>query len=160
MAVHWDEGAALCTTHAMPPLQVHQYNPHRSILRENLCATFEAPFMYVLVGSMKVLLIDTGDVLDPNRMPLAKIGRVFDGIRVGESFMHDLFGPTAPRFLARFQMLFAEVVPSRLRPPRHAAYDEVDRAQAVAKRFHTNGKQAANAEIAPADPKSVTSSAT
>ena len=28
--------------------------------------------MYVLLGSTKALLIDTGDVADPNQMPLAK----------------------------------------------------------------------------------------
>ncbi|MFK2931230.1 MBL fold metallo-hydrolase [Dyella agri] len=55
-----------------PPLEVHAYNDHTYILRENLCATFEAPFMYLLVGSSKALLIDTGDVADPKRMPLAQ----------------------------------------------------------------------------------------
>jgi hypothetical protein len=46
--------------------------PKTFILRENLYATFEAPFMYLLIGSRKALLIDTGDVADPNQMPLAK----------------------------------------------------------------------------------------
>jgi|SRR6185437_4430821 len=72
MDVHWGEGAANCATSSQPPLQVHQYNPRTFILRENLCATFEAPFMYLLVGTTKALLIDTGDVADPRRMPLAR----------------------------------------------------------------------------------------
>lgn len=38
----------------------------------NLCATFEAPFIYLLIGSKKALLIDTGDVADPYQMPVAK----------------------------------------------------------------------------------------
>jgi hydroxyacylglutathione hydrolase len=72
MDVHWNDGAANCANHPQPPLQVHRYNAQTFILRENLCATFEAPFIYLLIGSRKGLLIDTGDVADPNQMPLAK----------------------------------------------------------------------------------------
>lgn len=71
MDVHWNEGAVNCAASSQPPLQVHRYNDRTFILRENLCATWEAPFMYLLVGSEKALLIDSGDVADPNRMPLA-----------------------------------------------------------------------------------------
>ena len=51
---------------------MHAYNPQTFILRENLCATFEAPFMYLLVGSARALLIDTGDIANPDQMPLEK----------------------------------------------------------------------------------------
>ena len=71
MDVEWYEGAANCATNSRPALQVHAYNNQTFILRENLCLTFEAPFMYLLLGSEKSLLIDTGDVADPNQMPLA-----------------------------------------------------------------------------------------
>src|SRR3984893_16753170 len=72
MDVHWNEGAPNCANSPQPPLQVHQYNAQTFILRENLCATFEAPFMYLLVGSARALLIDTGDVANPDQMPLEK----------------------------------------------------------------------------------------
>jgi glyoxylase-like metal-dependent hydrolase (beta-lactamase superfamily II) len=72
MDVHWNEGAADCATTQQPPIQVHPYNSQTFILRENLCATAEAPFLYLLVGSTKALLIDTGDVADPKQMPLAQ----------------------------------------------------------------------------------------
>lgn len=72
MDVHWNEGAKDCKASPQAPLQVHSYNKDTFILRENLCATFEAPFMYLLIGSTKALLIDTGDVADPNQVPLAK----------------------------------------------------------------------------------------
>lgn len=72
MDVHWDPGAADCSKSTAAPLQVHPYNAQTFILRENLCATFEAPFMYLLIGSRKAMLIDTGDVADPAKMPLAK----------------------------------------------------------------------------------------
>src|SRR5579863_7369655 len=60
MDVHWNEGSADCAKNPQPPLQQHQYNPQTFILRENLCTTFEALFMYLLMGSNKALLIDTG----------------------------------------------------------------------------------------------------
>jgi hydroxyacylglutathione hydrolase len=71
MDVHWNEGAPDCAKSSQPALQVHAYNPQTFILRENPCATAEAPFMYLLVGSSRALLIDTGDVADPKQMPLA-----------------------------------------------------------------------------------------
>lgn len=72
MDVRWDEGAADCAKSSRPPLQVHAYNAQTYILRENLCATFEAPFMYLLIGKTRALLIDTGDVADAAKMPLAE----------------------------------------------------------------------------------------
>lgn len=71
MDVHWNEGSPDCAKNPQPPLQVHQYNAQTYILRENLCTTFEAPFMYLLIGSTKALLIDTGDIADPKVVPLA-----------------------------------------------------------------------------------------
>jgi glyoxylase-like metal-dependent hydrolase (beta-lactamase superfamily II) len=72
MDVHWNEGASDCAKTAQPPIQVHPYNAQTFILRESPCSTAEAPFMYLLVGSTKSLLIDTGDVADPRQMPLAQ----------------------------------------------------------------------------------------
>ena len=72
MDVHWNEGAADCSTNSQPSIQVHHYNSRTFILRENPCATAEAPFLYLLIGSTRAMLIDTGDVADPNRMPVAQ----------------------------------------------------------------------------------------
>lgn len=71
MDMHWDTGAEDCTRHPAPPIEVHAYNADTYVLREDLCATWEAPFMYLLVGHKQALLIDTGDVADPKLMPLA-----------------------------------------------------------------------------------------
>jgi hydroxyacylglutathione hydrolase len=68
---HWNEGAEDCAATPQPPLQVHAYENKTYILRQNPCADFEANFLYLLIGSSKALLIDTGAVEDPNRMPLA-----------------------------------------------------------------------------------------
>lgn len=72
MDVHWNEGSPNCPNDPQPPLQEHPYNAQTFILRENLCTTFEAPFTYLLIGSTKALLIDTGDIADPNVIPLAE----------------------------------------------------------------------------------------
>jgi len=70
--VKWSEGAERCEAGPpQAPIQIHQYNAQTFILRESLCASFEAPFIYLLLGSSKALLIDTGPVEDPKKMPLA-----------------------------------------------------------------------------------------
>jgi hydroxyacylglutathione hydrolase len=71
LGIEWNHGSSDCAKNPQPPLEVHAYNAQTFILRESLCSTFEAPFMYLLVGSQKALLIDTGDVADAARMPLA-----------------------------------------------------------------------------------------
>jgi hydroxyacylglutathione hydrolase len=70
--VHWNDGASDCSVTPQDALQVHTYEPQTFILRQNPCANFEANFLYLLVGSDKALLIDTGAVADPKEMPLAK----------------------------------------------------------------------------------------
>jgi hydroxyacylglutathione hydrolase len=72
MDVRWNEGSEDCVKNPQPPIQVHHYNPQTSILRESLCATYEAPFVYLLIGKTKALLIDTGAVADAKTMPLAQ----------------------------------------------------------------------------------------
>jgi hydroxyacylglutathione hydrolase len=70
--VHWNEGALDCGATPQAPLQVHTYETQTFILRQNPCASFEANFLYLLLGSDKALLIDTGAVADSKEMPLAK----------------------------------------------------------------------------------------
>jgi glyoxylase-like metal-dependent hydrolase (beta-lactamase superfamily II) len=69
----WNEGAVDCKAVQPQPLEVHPVDLAGTyVLRESLCSTFEAPFMYLLVGSSRAMLIDTGDVADPGQMPLAQ----------------------------------------------------------------------------------------
>ena len=72
MDVHWNEGWEDCVKNLQPPLQVHRYDAQTFILRESLCATYEAPFIYLLIGKTKALLIDTGAVADAKTIPLAQ----------------------------------------------------------------------------------------
>jgi glyoxylase-like metal-dependent hydrolase (beta-lactamase superfamily II) len=73
MDAHWDPGAETCPASQSDPIQVHRYNAQTLILREKLCATWEAPFMYLLIGNKQALLIDTGDIADPHAMPLESL---------------------------------------------------------------------------------------
>jgi len=70
--VEWTSGAPDCAAAAPPPLQVHGYNADTYILRQDPCASFEANFLYLLVGKERALLIDSGDVEDAAAMPLAE----------------------------------------------------------------------------------------
>ncbi len=72
MDVRWHEGAQDCNATPEELLQVHAYNAQTYILRQSICASFEGNFLYLLIGSDKALLIDTGVIADPQKMPLAK----------------------------------------------------------------------------------------
>ncbi len=54
----WISGGPDCATE--PALQVHAYNRDFFILRQSLCTNFEAPFLYLIFGREKALLVDTG----------------------------------------------------------------------------------------------------
>lgn len=43
-----------------PQFQVHEYNSDLYIFRESGCSNYEKPFLYLLFGREKVLLLDTG----------------------------------------------------------------------------------------------------
>ena len=79
--VRWNEGMRDCSHNTQPSLQVHRYNANTYVLRQNPCATYEAPFLYLLIGTRRALLIDSGAVADASTMPLANtvIGLLPDG---------------------------------------------------------------------------------
>jgi YVTN family beta-propeller protein len=54
----WQTGGPDCAT--LPKWQVHEYNPDFYILRESGCTNFEKPFLYLVFGSERALLEDTG----------------------------------------------------------------------------------------------------
>ena len=70
MNVRWNAGAPDCTKAAEPAVQVHAYNATTYVLRESLCVTSEAPFVYLLIGADRALLIDSGEA--PAAAPLAR----------------------------------------------------------------------------------------
>jgi glyoxylase-like metal-dependent hydrolase (beta-lactamase superfamily II) len=58
--VRWMHGSADCRQNTDPELQVHRYNATTYIIRQNKCRTFEAPFIYLLIGTQSALSFDTG----------------------------------------------------------------------------------------------------
>jgi hydroxyacylglutathione hydrolase len=63
--VVWIHGAA-----GEPAIQTHWYDEATVILRQAKSLHHEAPFMFVLFGEERALLLDTGAVDDPERFPL------------------------------------------------------------------------------------------
>ncbi|MEH6514486.1 MAG: MBL fold metallo-hydrolase [Maribacter arcticus] len=69
---NWIHGAENCEDTIDPPIQVVQYTSTTWILRQNKCANYEAPFMYLFIGEDKALLMDTGATKDDDLFPLYK----------------------------------------------------------------------------------------
>ncbi len=68
----WIHGSANCESNADPAIEVFRYDQSSYILRQNKCLSFEAPFIYVLFGKQKVLVLDTGATESAAEFPLYK----------------------------------------------------------------------------------------
>ena len=54
----WITGGPNCLT--VPAWQIHEYNANFYILRESGCTNYEKPFLYLIFGRDRALLVDTG----------------------------------------------------------------------------------------------------
>jgi len=109
----WIHGSADCSANSDPPIQIHEYDEHTFILRQNKCINYEAPFLYVLFGSERVFLLDTGVTPRPEVCPTrdaieALIERRLGGrprnsvqLVVGHSHSHGDHTSGDPQFLGR-----------------------------------------------------------
>jgi hydroxyacylglutathione hydrolase len=70
MDVRWIHGAPARRRCGDPPIQVHHYDQHTIILRQSKSVSYEAPFLYLLFGNDRALLLDTGATADPAKFPL------------------------------------------------------------------------------------------
>ncbi len=78
--VSWIHGAPSRRRAHDPALQVHHYDQHTVILRQSKSVHYEAPFLYLLFGSDRALLLDTGATADPGQFPLrATVDRLIAG---------------------------------------------------------------------------------
>lgn len=68
--VRWIHGSPSPRRRTDPPIQVHAYEEHTYVLRESKDISFEAPFLYLLFGNHRALLVDTGATADPERFPI------------------------------------------------------------------------------------------
>lgn len=68
--LRWSAGAPPGRPSPEPPVQVHAFDEHTFILRQSKSVHYEAPFMYLLLGNRRALLVDTGATSDPAQFPL------------------------------------------------------------------------------------------
>jgi hydroxyacylglutathione hydrolase len=68
--VRWINGAPSRRRSTDPPIQVHHYDEHTVIMRQSKLLSYEAPFLYLLFGNHRALLLDTGATADPAAFPL------------------------------------------------------------------------------------------
>lgn len=75
----WIHGAPDCNAPNArePKYEVLEVNPGYFIIRQNKCITFEAPFMYLMIGEDGAFLHDTGDSHSEDDFPIRQI---VDGI--------------------------------------------------------------------------------
>jgi hydroxyacylglutathione hydrolase len=78
--VRWHTGSPPRRGDAVPPIQVHWAAEHTVILRQNIAHNYEAPFLYLLFGEDRALLLDTGATSDASRFPLREtVDALVDG---------------------------------------------------------------------------------
>lgn len=70
LAVKWIHGSEAPKYNTDPDIQVYAYDQDTVILRQNVAVSFEAPFMFLLFGESRALLLDTGATSDAEFFPL------------------------------------------------------------------------------------------
>lgn len=68
--VRWIHGSISSRHNTDPDIQIHFYNEHTIILRQNMAVHPEAPFMFLLFGNECAILLDTGATRSPEFFPL------------------------------------------------------------------------------------------
>ncbi|MCX5213606.1 MBL fold metallo-hydrolase [Kitasatospora sp. NBC_00240] len=68
--VSWHAGWPSAKHDPAPEIQVHGYDDHTVILRQNKSVHYEAPFMFLLFGAERALLLDTGATEEERWFPL------------------------------------------------------------------------------------------
>jgi hydroxyacylglutathione hydrolase len=68
--VAWNHGTHGKGAAPEPAIQIHHYDEHTVILRQSKAVSYEAPFLFLLFGNERALLLDTGATKDPASFPL------------------------------------------------------------------------------------------
>jgi len=68
----WIHGSQDCEANKDKAIEVFQYDDSSYVLRQNKCLNYEAPFIYVLVGDDKILVVDTGATESAKKFPIYK----------------------------------------------------------------------------------------
>src|SRR5215469_15290593 len=80
LAVAWIHGSEAAKYNTDPDIQVHACDEHTYILRQNKAVHYEAPFMFLLFGRHRAVLLDTGATENPRFFPLRQtVDEIVDG---------------------------------------------------------------------------------
>lgn len=71
--VRWIHGSPSAKHDTGPEIQVHAYDEHTVVLRQNKAVHYEAPFLYLLFGAERAVLLDTGATADAAHFPLRAV---------------------------------------------------------------------------------------
>lgn len=69
----WIHGSLSAKANTDVRIQVHRYNEHTYILRQNPAVHWEAPFMYLLMGDKRAVLLDAGATAEADYFPLRNV---------------------------------------------------------------------------------------
>jgi hydroxyacylglutathione hydrolase len=88
--VAWIHGSPAPKYNTDPDIQVHGYDEHTYVLRQNMTVSWEAPFMFLLFGHDRAVLLDTGATAEAGYFPLrATVDSVIDGWMAGHQHAAD-----------------------------------------------------------------------
>jgi hydroxyacylglutathione hydrolase len=79
--VRWIHGALDCERSSDPSLQVVAVDDATFVIRQSKCVHFEAPFLYLLLGTESALLHDTGATSDAGLFPIRRTVEELIGAR-------------------------------------------------------------------------------
>ncbi|RDH80380.1 MBL fold metallo-hydrolase [Mycolicibacterium moriokaense] len=71
--VQWIHGSPSSKHNTDPDLQVYWYDEDTVILRQNKAIDYEAPFLFLLFGQRRAVLLDTGATASPEFFPLRRV---------------------------------------------------------------------------------------
>ena len=73
LPAQWIHGSESSKHNTDPDIQVHWYDDDTAILRQNKAIHYEAPFLYLLFGTDRAMLLDTGATSSPALFPLRSV---------------------------------------------------------------------------------------
>ena len=71
--VNWIHGSPSAKHNSDPDIQVHAYDEHTFILRQNMAIDYEAPFLFLIFGNARAVLLDTGATASAEFFPLRRV---------------------------------------------------------------------------------------
>ncbi|MFF5207707.1 MBL fold metallo-hydrolase [Streptosporangium sp. NPDC000396] len=71
--VDWIHGSPSAKHNTDPDIQVYAYDEHTFVLRQNMAINYEAPFLFLMFGDDRAVLLDTGATESAEFFPLRRV---------------------------------------------------------------------------------------